>query len=689
MAQDATDTETWVGSSLCEICSNKGIWSFNVNPVNISKYHAVLYNLPVTFKKPPEPHINADPKHWDDDYVRMPYSDKSLFPITENGVDVIKLRWKLIVDSLSEPINSGRELEEAIRKYNSSLPELTALRKYFDELDEEENECFFKNLLPKIISLALQLPQILPGSLPLLKKHCNRSVSLSQQQIASLLANAVLCTFPWRKKVANAYPGVNFVSLYMADKRAQRQNFYEKLKCIFNYFHLVTKSMPLGVVTFERKYIPKSNIPRWDSLDNYLKDTKVHIDSSGTIEDNGLGFLQVDFANKNVGGGVLGYGCVQEEIRFVICPELIIGRLFIEQLTDLEAVIVTGVQRYSKYSGYAETFAWEGPFYDETPYDEYGRRRTTVCIIDATRYNKSFHQFYPSAMLREVNKAFVGFSSRATINLAPVATGNWGCGAFQGSLYLKSLLQLMACNATGRHLIYYTFGNEEFKDDFYKMYLFLSKNNIKVEQLWRFLCGFSVTKNSENNLYSYIQQAFFDSKKQPTVKNFFKKPVEARKKNIDTSINEAGPSNSFKKISADSDSELNEIVISTPEDFENEDVIPGTPPEKYISRNKKIKNSKLSLEKISEKLPKTDIGALIDEMDGNISKKAVVAVEDSLLEKIEKLSKQSKNSDVSVEQISKMEIDVGEDSDMCVEYLVEPKAKRKISDYFQKVMETS
>ena len=37
--------------------------------------------------------------------------------------------------------------------------------------------------------------------------------------------------------------------------------------------------------------------------------------SAGTIEADGLGMLQADFANKFVGGGVLGHGLVQEEIR--------------------------------------------------------------------------------------------------------------------------------------------------------------------------------------------------------------------------------------------------------------------------------------------------------------------------------------------------------------------------------------
>lgn len=50
----------------------------------------------------------------------------------------------------------------------------------------------------------------------------------------------------------------------------------------------------------------------------------------------------MDFANKRVGGGVLGSGCVQEEILFVICPELLVSRLFTEELDDNETIEVTG-----------------------------------------------------------------------------------------------------------------------------------------------------------------------------------------------------------------------------------------------------------------------------------------------------------------------------------------------------------
>lgn len=39
---------------------------------------------------------------------------------------------------------------------------------------------------------------------------------------------------------------------------------------------------------------------------------------------------------------MLGHGCVQEEIRFMLCPELLVTRLLAEALDKTEAIIVVG-----------------------------------------------------------------------------------------------------------------------------------------------------------------------------------------------------------------------------------------------------------------------------------------------------------------------------------------------------------
>lgn len=82
-------------------------------------------------------------------------------------------------------------------------------------LSEEETEEFFNNLLPKVVKLALQLPTLITRPIPLLKQNHNHSISFSQLQIACLLANAFLCTFPHRndsnlQSEYFSYPLINF-----------------------------------------------------------------------------------------------------------------------------------------------------------------------------------------------------------------------------------------------------------------------------------------------------------------------------------------------------------------------------------------------------------------------------------------------------------------------------------------------
>lgn len=97
-------------------------------------------------------------------------------------------------------------------------------------------------------------------------------------------------------------------------------------------------------------------------------------------------------------------GCVQEEIRFVICPELMVTMLVTEALDDMEALIITGIERYSKYEGYSNSFKWSGDFIDETPRDSNGRRMTSVVAIDALCFTQPALQFDLNKIIRELNK---------------------------------------------------------------------------------------------------------------------------------------------------------------------------------------------------------------------------------------------------------------------------------------------
>lgn len=199
------------------------------------------------------------------------------------------------------------------------------------------------------------------------------------------------------------------------------------------------------------------------------------------------GMLQVDFANRYVGGGVIGTGCVQEEIRFIMNPEMIVARLFTESLEDDEALIITGCEQFNEYRGYSETFEWAGNYIDATPVDLYRRRKCRVVAIDALKYKGFYEQFKEETIKRELNKAYSGFYSDGDNDRSPVATGLWGCGAFNGHTIRSALIQLMASCVSKRNLVFYAFGDEKTAKEIADVYSFLMERNVSVGQLYKLM----------------------------------------------------------------------------------------------------------------------------------------------------------------------------------------------------------
>lgn len=68
---------------------------------------------------------------------------------------------------------------------------------------------------------------------------------------------------------------------------------------------------------------------------------------------------------------------------------------------------------------------------------------TDVLAIDALNYNDTAVQFQETKIDRELKKSFCGFRWKVSKNRnnhyhhPPIATGNWGCGAFRGDRLLK------------------------------------------------------------------------------------------------------------------------------------------------------------------------------------------------------------------------------------------------------------
>ncbi|XP_050383404.1 poly(ADP-ribose) glycohydrolase 1-like [Argentina anserina] len=448
-------------------------------------------------------------------------------------------------------VNSGEVLFVAISDLRRSLSVSSSLplspcaadgyALFFDEImSREESAKWFGEVVPALANLLLRLPSLLQvhyqnadglinglqTGLRLLDSQQPGLVFLSQELISALLGCSLLCLFPVTDRSVKHLPTINFDHLFDTLYDSYNQKQENKIWCIIHYFEKITSRMPMGFVSFERKVLPLEQTPLkisypkavfWSNSVIPLCRFEVH--RSGLIEDQSSGALEVDFANKYIGGGALHRGCVQEEIRFMINPELIASMLFMPSMADNEAIEIVGAERFSNYTGYASSFRFCGDYVDGRDSDSLGRRKTRIVAIDAL-CSPGMKQYKQELLLRETNKAFCGFlhhseneeykrlvqeserlnsdsaeiQSSGYVDDIGIATGNWGCGTFGGDHEVKTIVQWLAASQALRPFIsYYTSGVKAL-ENLDQVSQWIQQHQWTVGDLWDLLVEYSLQR---------------------------------------------------------------------------------------------------------------------------------------------------------------------------------------------------
>ncbi|CAD8166659.1 unnamed protein product [Paramecium octaurelia] len=241
-------------------------------------------------------------------------------------------------------------------------------------------------------------------------------------------------------------------------KKSQIRLCTQKMRCIENYLRLFYRNKDnLLESSFDNKekeqfknQIVKfiKNIQKVEfSFNEGDEKSKLNISINATNHRNEdqMNSTVVDFADRNIGGLTLdSYNCAQEEILMLIFPEALVTMIFIPPMKDNEAVLITNIKKFSKYSGYEQSFTWKEQ-------DDLDKNFFNMLAIDAKPFSGSTIQFKKHNLDREMLKCYSGFS--LALKYQPnndISTGRWGCGIFGGNQYLKTMIQLI-CFAQAKY----------------------------------------------------------------------------------------------------------------------------------------------------------------------------------------------------------------------------------------------
>jgi poly(ADP-ribose) glycohydrolase len=325
----------------------------------------------------------------------------------------------------------------------------------------------FMDLIPYLASFA---HGVLDMDIPFDVTYLN----ISEYQCMCILAASFLCIIKPERDSGKHTIDISFQPLFTWDKAdshfAQQVG---KIRSILNCFYVMQQSK----YRFDKRVVFRHVSVKTAECDVFGAGGKIDEEKMQNHDgkmcpviftekmvsiDTAKNAIQIDFANKYLGGGILSGGCVQEEIRFTVAPFCIIGHILCKIIAPNEAIAISGARIFSDSGSYKYGKGFTGPIpFTKTNTIWNTGDVPTLIAIDAVRYEKRSEntQYNETEKLKALLKAIVGFASHKGATEYPntrvIATGNWGAGAFNGDKILKFLIQWVAASVTNCESIQY------------------------------------------------------------------------------------------------------------------------------------------------------------------------------------------------------------------------------------------
>ena len=379
--------------------------------------------------------------------------------------------------------DSWEEIKKILNKTPKDFRDLNSIFfnnhcQFFYKIDKKEGEEFF-HVYDNLRKLALDLENILPSKIQLLKTKSRNKIELSRKQVALLF---FLSFFNLIDITQEKYRNTNNFRVYQL-LEIPYYNAFQFGRCFLNYLTIIGNWLSNNNQILEEKisYIRDSKPINEEIYKTEKKLCEIKIIPKGSLFDRTDSYC-VDFANMYIGGGVLEGGNVQEEILFAVHPEAIVSMCFMEVMDNDDAIRMNNIIKYSNYSGYGADFKFIGRAFNINK--ENTIKKIRFIAIDASiEYTSKYGIIEQENIRRDIHKAYVGFNlvnfekeekikigekdkivnNEMEINDSEIiSTGNWGCGAFGGDFELKFFQQWIAASFVGiKKLYYYTFESKE------------------------------------------------------------------------------------------------------------------------------------------------------------------------------------------------------------------------------------